>query len=263
MDLEDLAGRSFGPRPFHVGGLAVGDFVDVTGDDSQRWQTTAPPGFLSAALFVVAPDLLGLLADRSVLHGEQTFDWSGPLPIGADLNVSGTVTRVRERAGVYFVGFDIEVDDAKDGKLAGGSALFLVSGEATATSMSERHEPPPRQNGSPAEDAVSMSRLDLVRYAAATRDFNPIHWDHASAVEAGLPGVVVHGLAQASWALAAASRHRDGRAPLSRARIRFRNPLLPAWPVEVSESASDGVVDVSIKDQDTEYLSARIELSRE
>ncbi len=261
MDLQDLAGRSFGPRPFHIGGLAVSDFVDVTGDDSERWLQVAPPGFVSAALFAVAPDLLGLLTDRSVLHGEQTFRWTGSLAIGAEMAVTGTVTRVRERGGVSFVGFDIDVENREGQSVAGGSAMFLVSGESTATEMSERPEPSARDRGSPGESEVSMSRLDLVRYAAATRDFNPIHWDHGAAVDAGLPGVVVHGLAQASWALAAASRHRAGEVPLSSARIRFRSPLLPAAPVAVSEETEGSTVNVSVTDGETEYLSARIELA--
>ncbi len=35
---------------------------------------------------------------------------------------------------------------------------------------------------------------DLIRYAAASGDFNPIHYDSESARSAGLPGVVVHGM---------------------------------------------------------------------
>lgn len=35
---------------------------------------------------------------------------------------------------------------------------------------------------------------DLIRYAAASGDFNPIHYDSESARSAGLPGIVVHGM---------------------------------------------------------------------
>jgi acyl dehydratase len=41
---------------------------------------------------------------------------------------------------------------------------------------------------------VTVSRQDLIRYAAASGDFNPIHYDSAAAEAAGLPGVVVHGM---------------------------------------------------------------------
>jgi acyl dehydratase len=39
-----------------------------------------------------------------------------------------------------------------------------------------------------------ISRADLVRYAGASGDFNPIHWDEATATSIGLPGVIAHGM---------------------------------------------------------------------
>jgi acyl dehydratase len=41
---------------------------------------------------------------------------------------------------------------------------------------------------------MRVRRLDLVRYAGASRDFNPIHWNERAATEAGLPGVIAHGM---------------------------------------------------------------------
>jgi acyl dehydratase len=41
---------------------------------------------------------------------------------------------------------------------------------------------------------VRVTRADLIRYAAAAGDFNPIHWSERAAREAGLPGVVAHGM---------------------------------------------------------------------
>ena len=37
-------------------------------------------------------------------------------------------------------------------------------------------------------------RSDLVRYAGASGDFNPIHWNARFAVEVGLPDVIAHGM---------------------------------------------------------------------
>jgi acyl dehydratase len=42
--------------------------------------------------------------------------------------------------------------------------------------------------------AVRMTRLDLVKYAGASGDFNPIHWSERFAVGAGLPNVIAHGM---------------------------------------------------------------------
>jgi acyl dehydratase len=41
---------------------------------------------------------------------------------------------------------------------------------------------------------VSLTRADLVRYAGASLDFNPIHWNERVATEVGLPNVIAHGM---------------------------------------------------------------------
>lgn len=42
--------------------------------------------------------------------------------------------------------------------------------------------------------AVRVTRADLVRYAGASGDLNPIHWSDRVAGTAGLPGVIAHGM---------------------------------------------------------------------
>jgi acyl dehydratase len=41
---------------------------------------------------------------------------------------------------------------------------------------------------------VTFDRASLVRYAGASGDLNPIHWNDKFAVGAGLPGVIAHGM---------------------------------------------------------------------
>lgn len=41
---------------------------------------------------------------------------------------------------------------------------------------------------------VRVTRADLVRYAGASGDFNPIHWSERAAREVGLPDVIGHGM---------------------------------------------------------------------
>jgi acyl dehydratase len=52
------------------------------------------------------------------------------------------------------------------------------------------------------EQEYAVTRADLVRYAGASGDFNPIHWSDRVAVSVGLPGVIAHGM----YTLALASR---------------------------------------------------------
>ena len=39
-----------------------------------------------------------------------------------------------------------------------------------------------------------VTRRDLVRYAGASGDFNPIHWNERHATSVGLPDVIAHGM---------------------------------------------------------------------
>jgi acyl dehydratase len=55
------------------------------------------------------------------------------------------------------------------------------------------------------EQTYSVTRADLVRYAGASGDFNPIHWSDRVATDVGLPGVIAHGM----YTLALAARALD------------------------------------------------------
>jgi acyl dehydratase len=50
-----------------------------------------------------------------------------------------------------------------------------------------------------------VTRADLVRYAGASGDRNPIHWSDRVATSVGLPGVIAHGM----FTLALAARALD------------------------------------------------------
>jgi hypothetical protein len=41
---------------------------------------------------------------------------------------------------------------------------------------------------------VEVTRTDLLKYAGASGDFNPIHWNNDFAVGVELPGVIAHGM---------------------------------------------------------------------
>lgn len=44
------------------------------------------------------------------------------------------------------------------------------------------------------ERSVQITRAHLVKYAGASGDFNPIHWNEKFALEVGLPNVIAHGM---------------------------------------------------------------------
>ena len=57
----------------------------------------------------------------------------------------------------------------------------------------------------------TITRADLVRYAGASGDFNPIHWSDRVATSVGLPGVIAHGMLTLALVAQAVTEWADGR----------------------------------------------------
>ncbi len=263
--LEALEGHSFPARTFRVCREKVGEFVATTGDRPARWTEAAPPGFAAALLFAVAPDLLSdPRVEGAVVHGEQTFTWHAPLVVESELSVSGTVDRVRARGGVSFVTFLLLARD-EAAPVVEGRSTFLVGGPGPG--LDEVAPPPASERGPTASvDSTlptprSASRADLVRYAAATRDWNPIHWDHASAVAAGLGGVVVHGLLQSAWLTQVAATVAGGVRPLASARFRYTAPMRPGSPARIEGDLVPPTPELRLVVGDTVTVAGRFEVA--
>jgi len=257
MPLAEVSGRRYGPVVVPITGSSVLSFVAATGDDSDRWAHHAPPSYAAVALFAVAPAFLDdpdvVPETRSLIHTEQAFSWHRPLEIGETVEVEGRVSGVSTRRSLNLVTFALTVT-GEAGPWLDGTATFLMSADAAAAAVEEPEpahdavagiQPPEPTPLPPPGDAIpsmarSASRVDLVRYAGASGDWNAIHWDHDAAVAAGLPGVVVHGLLMASWLSQAAARHGVGHHPLAEMRMRFRKPLRPAAPASITGVVSEG-----------------------
>ena len=91
--------------------------------------------------------------------------------------------------------------------------------------------------------AVRFTRADLVRYAGASTDFNPIHFSERFAAQVGLPGVVAHGMLTMGSALRVVT---DWVGDPSRVRsyfVRFTKPVVVPDDAEGTELVFGGVVE--------------------
>ena len=75
----------------------------------------------------------------------------------------------------------------------------------------------------------TLTRTDLVQYAGASGDFNPMHHDEVKAQSAGLPSVFGHGMFSMGF-LAAALNDYVGVGNLTRYKVRFAKQT---WPDDV------------------------------
>jgi acyl dehydratase len=97
----------------------------------------------------------------------------------------------------------------------------------------------------------AITRADLVRYAEASGDHNPIHQDEQVASSVGLPGVIAHGMYTMALAARAVDTWFPGAEVVSLG-CKFTNPVVvPAdgsVEVEVAGAASeaDGLTTVTL-----------------
>lgn len=83
------------------------------------------------------------------------------------------------------------------------------------------------------ETVRTMDRDRLVRYAGASGDFNPIHYNDRFATEVGLGGVIAHGMLTMGLAGAALSDHVGDPGRVESYGVRFTRPVPVPDPGEV------------------------------
>ena len=101
---------------------------------------------------------------------------------------------------------------------------------------------------------VRLTRETLVRYAGASGDFNPIHYNDTAAATLGLPGVIVHGMLTMGTALRVVTDWCGDPARVQGYYVRFTKPVVvpAAEGVDVTfagtiTAVADGVATVSIE----------------
>jgi acyl dehydratase len=76
------------------------------------------------------------------------------------------------------------------------------------------------------EQTYRVTRADLVRYAGASGDFNPIHWNERVATSVGLPDVIAHGMFTMALAGRAVTAWTGDPAALVEYQVRFGRPVV-------------------------------------
>jgi acyl dehydratase len=75
-----------------------------------------------------------------------------------------------------------------------------------------------------------ISRSDLVRYAGASGDFNPIHWNERFAKSVGLADVIAHGMYTMALAIRVVTDWTGDPAAVLEYSVRFTRPVVVPDP---------------------------------
>jgi acyl dehydratase len=87
-----------------------------------------------------------------------------------------------------------------------------------------------------------VTRADLIRYAGASGDFNPIHWSERIATKVGLPGVIAHGMFTMALVGRAVTTWAGGPDAVVDFGVRFTRPVPVPDDDEGTEIQVSGVV---------------------
>jgi acyl dehydratase len=106
-----------------------------------------------------------------------------------------------------------------------------------------------------AERRYRITRTDLIRYAGASGDVNPIHWSDRVATAAGLPGVIAHGMLTMALAGRLLTEWAGDPGALVEYGVRFSRPVVVPDDDDgvtltvsgtVTEIRADGLVGVEL-----------------
>ncbi|MFF8642399.1 MaoC family dehydratase [Streptomyces sp. NPDC015345] len=86
-----------------------------------------------------------------------------------------------------------------------------------------------------------VTRATLVRYAGASGDFNPIHWNEKFAMEVGLPDVIAHGMFTMAEAIRVVTDWVSDPGAVVEYGVRFTKPVV------VPNDDKGATIDVSAK----------------
>ncbi|MEV5942992.1 MaoC family dehydratase [Streptomyces sp. NPDC051994] len=103
-----------------------------------------------------------------------------------------------------------------------------------------------------------VTRATLVRYAGASGDFNPIHWNERAAKEVGLPDVIAHGMFTMAEAARVVTDWAGDPGAVLEYGVRFTKPVV------VPNDETGALIEVSAKvaaKLDDEARTVRVDIT--
>lgn len=224
---RQLTGRVY--RATHeVTEADLGRFADAIGADHD---VIAPPTY---PVVVAMGAMDAMLADAgqgiAPVHAAQGFRYQRPIRAGDRLVATTNVDRARPMPEGTYLALRTEIGTEKgESVCTAHSTLFAVPLPAGAGIWASSAVPRPpsaaRLEWTPGTP-LRLTRDDLLRYAVAAGDPNPVHWDDAAAEAAGLPGVIAHGMLTMALAGRAVTSLAGDPGALAEFAVRFSEPLV-------------------------------------
>ncbi len=230
------------PRMTLAFAAGIGDVGPRTFDDAAPEALVAPPSFCVRLEWCVLSagraERLGLDAFERLraVHVEQDSTFHRPIRPGDRLTTRARIVATRTTSAGALVETRLATVDEAGEPIVTSWHSAIYRGVPLAGDQGRVEERPPVPTDPP--DLPERVRISVPREAAhvfteCAGIWNPIHSERRVALEAGLPDVVLHGVA--TWALAGreiVKAHAAGDpARLRRLRSRFKAFVIPGDPI--------------------------------
>jgi acyl dehydratase len=195
---QDKIGSSRDSEEFRTNTQRLAQFAEAVGDGNpdHRAGRIASPVFHHVPVMQSLVEVLRIVSDGFLIHGEQDFVYHQPIVPGQRLFSRSTLVGIRNSgAGALFlVRSETRTHDGEP--VSTQRATCLVQGQKLSRDLGEPH---------PARSAVSrlgvpdgviypIDERQTWRYAEAARDYSPYTLDADTAKALGLPAAIVHGM---------------------------------------------------------------------
>jgi acyl dehydratase len=244
------------PETFEVKRERIAEYAAATNDPIAAHLSgeVASPVFAIVpafdALMAPALDVVPISIFGRIVHGEQDFHFHRPIRPGDVITARGRVIGWDSVDSGARLSIHIECRDQND-ELVNEQYLIgffrgVDAGPAVGEQVpSHRFDAALRENAPVAKVAQHVDLDQTFRYAPASGDPMPIHLEEEVARDAGLPGIIAHGLctmAFTSWAVLTEVGGSDVNR-LKRFAVRFSKMVIPGDDLETriwKSGSSDG-----------------------
>lgn len=245
------------PETFEVSGERIAEYAAATNDpiEAHRSGDVAPPVFAIVPAFdaLMAPvlDVVPIEIFGRIVHGEQDFHFHRPIRPGDKLTSRARVIGYDTVDSGARVSIHLEThaqgDELVNEQYLIGFFRGVNAGEAVGQQVpNHKFDAALRASAPLAKVTQHVDDDQTFRYGPAAGDPMPIHLDEEVARDAGLPGIIAHGLctmAFASWAVLTEVGGSDVHR-LKRLAVRFSKMVLPGDDLETriwKTGSADGV----------------------
>lgn len=246
---KDIIGKTYNPFKMTITAEATKKYA-LAYDDNNPWflDDGRDGGIIAPPMFAVVysgPGMASGILDKELkmniplmVHGEQRIRWFEPVRPGDEITSVAKIHDIVDKSSGQVAYITISCVNQKNQRVAECMAGLFVRGGGHGKKSPKT---PPPELGAPIFTwSKTVPDDQMVRYAEASGDHNPIHLDPEFAKKVGLPDVIMHGLCNMAYASKAIMDKACNGDPtkLKMLSVQFSKPVLRGQTITLT--AYDG-----------------------